>query len=65
TTNFWDAEFNKPIAFLIGNEGEGIDKKVLKKASSTLRIPMVNNVESLNASVSAALICYEWARKKT
>ena len=63
-TNYWEAEFDKPIAFLIGNEGEGINKKVLKKASKTLRIPMVNNVESLNASVSAALICYEWARKK-
>ena len=62
--SFWEAEFNTPTAFLIGNEGEGIDRKTLKKTSETLRIPMVNNVESLNASVSAALICYEWARKR-
>lgn len=62
--SFWEAEFNTPTAFLIGNEGEGIDRKILKKTSETLRIPMVNNVESLNASVSAALICYEWARKR-
>jgi len=63
--SFWETEFNTPTAFLIGNEGEGIDRKILKKTSETLRIPMVNNVESLNASVSAALICYEWARKRT
>jgi 23S rRNA (guanosine2251-2'-O)-methyltransferase len=62
--SFWETEFNTPTAFLIGNEGEGIDRKILKKTSETLRIPMVNNVESLNASVSAALICYEWARKR-
>lgn len=60
----WDAEFDNPTAFLIGNEGEGLDKNIIKKASKTLRIPMENNVESLNASVSAALICYEWARKR-
>lgn len=63
-TSIWETEFNTPTAFLIGNEGEGIDRKILKKTSETLRIPMVNNVESLNASVSAALICYEWARKR-
>ncbi|MEQ9089754.1 MAG: 23S rRNA (guanosine(2251)-2'-O)-methyltransferase RlmB [Balneola sp.] len=62
--SFWETEFDTPSAFLIGNEGEGIDRKILKKTSETLRIPMVNNVESLNASVSAALICYEWARKR-
>lgn len=60
----WDAKFKNPTAFLIGNEGDGLDRKVTKKVSKTLSIPMVNNVESLNASVSAALICYEWARKR-
>jgi 23S rRNA (guanosine2251-2'-O)-methyltransferase len=64
-TDYWESQFDKPVAFLIGNEGEGINKKLLKRVTKTLRIPMVNNVESLNASVSAALICYEWARKRT
>ncbi len=59
----WETDFDAPTAFLIGNEGAGIDKKLLKKCSSTVRIPMQNQVESLNASVSAALVCYEWARK--
>lgn len=63
-TNVWDATFDKPVAFFIGNEGEGLTKKALDKSTRTLRIPMQNEVESLNASVSAALICYEWARKK-
>jgi len=61
--NVWDAEFNKPSAFMIGNEGSGLNQNIIKKASKTLRIPMENSVESLNASVSAGLICYEWARR--
>jgi len=64
-SSFWETDFTKPTAFLIGNEGDGISTATLKRASKTLKIPMVNNVESLNASVSAALICYEWARKRS
>lgn len=64
-TTIWDAEFKKPTAFLIGNEGAGLDKKLLQKVNGTLLIPMNNKVESLNASVSAALVCYEWKRKRS
>ncbi len=63
SSDFWDAQFNKPVAFLIGNEGDGIDKKTIQRSSRVLKIPMSNDVESLNASVSAAIICYEWKRK--
>ncbi|MEP1151369.1 MAG: 23S rRNA (guanosine(2251)-2'-O)-methyltransferase RlmB [Balneola sp.] len=63
-SSFWETKFDKPSAFLIGNEGDGLKQQAIKKASKTLQIPMSNSVESLNASVSAALICYEWARGK-
>lgn len=60
----WEADLDRPIAFLIGNEGEGIHPENLKRCDSLVKIPMENNVESLNASVSAALVCYEWVRRK-
>lgn len=63
-SSFWETKFDKPSAFLIGNEGDGLKQQAITKASKTLQIPMSNSVESLNASVSAALICYEWARGK-
>lgn len=62
--NIWESEFSRPSAFLIGNEGDGLAEQTISKASKTIRIPMNNNVESLNASVSAALVCYEWVRKR-
>lgn len=59
----WNLEVDRPLAFIIGSEGSGISQKTLEHCDYKLTIPMENNVESLNVSVSAALICYEWNRK--
>ena len=61
----WDLEVDRPLAFVVGNEGSGISQKTLEHCDYHFRIPMENNVESLNASVSAALMCYEWRRKSS
>lgn len=60
----WELEVDRPFAFVIGSEDSGIRQKTLEHCDYTFSIPMANKVESLNASVSAALICYEWRRKK-
>ncbi|MEL7832514.1 23S rRNA (guanosine(2251)-2'-O)-methyltransferase RlmB [Fodinibius sp. Rm-B-1B1-1] len=59
----WDLEIDRPLAFVVGSEGSGISQKTLEHCDYKFRIPMENRVESLNASVSAALLCYEWKRK--
>ena len=61
--NIWEVTFEKPVAFIIGNEGRGVNKQIMRKADKLLSLPMSNEVESLNASVTAALISYEWQRK--
>lgn len=60
----WNQTFDVPMAFVIGNEGRGMRKKTGEHCDFLLSFPMHNNVESLNASVSAALVCYEWRRQK-
>ncbi len=60
----WDLEVDRPLAFVIGSEGSGIRQKTLEHCDYTFAIPMENRVESLNSSVSAALMSYEWRRKK-
>lgn len=62
--SLWSLEVDRPLAFVIGNEGSGISQKTLEHCDYSFQIPMENRVESLNASVSAALMCYEWQRKK-
>lgn len=59
----WDLDTTIPLAFVIGSEDQGIRKKTIEHCDFLYSIPMENKVESLNASVSAALVCYEWRRK--
>ncbi len=46
------------IALIIGNEGQGVNDILRIVADKIVAIPMQNNVESLNASVSASIIMY-------
>ncbi len=55
--------FDRPSAFVVGNEGSGIREKTLATCDIALRIPMHSRTESLNAAVSAAVIFYEWSKK--
>lgn len=50
--------FCENIGFVIGNEGNGVSQFLKDMATETLSIPMENNVESLNASVSASIVMY-------
>lgn len=49
----------KNVALVIGNEGNGVSEQMRKLCNKKISIPMQNNVESLNASVSAGIIMYQ------
>lgn len=61
----WKARLDGPLALVVGAEGAGVREGVLKHCDFRLRIPMVGQVGSLNASVSAALLLYEVARQRS
>jgi 23S rRNA (guanosine2251-2'-O)-methyltransferase len=52
-----------PALIIVGNEGRGIREKTLERCDVALRIPMDPRCESLNASVSAAIVLYQWSLK--
>ncbi len=54
--------FDVASAFIIGNEGHGIRQKTEELCDITLKIPMHSRTESFNASVSASVVFYEWAK---
>lgn len=58
-----EEKFPEPTLFVVGNEGRGIREKTLARCDVTLRIPMDPRCESLNASVSAAIVLYAWSHK--
>ncbi len=51
-----DFDISKPSAIFFGTEKEGLSEDVLRNADGFLKIPMVGFTESLNVSVSAAII---------
>lgn len=58
TVEIHQAKFCPPLALVIGNEGIGLSPEILKLCTHTVRIPMSGRVSSLNAAVSAGILCY-------
>ena len=56
--NIFNVQPPKKFALAIGNEGNGISEEIFKSASKTIRIPMRETQESLNASVAAGISMY-------
>jgi TrmH family RNA methyltransferase len=52
------------IAIFVGNEGAGLDKKLLSQMDELITIPHSPRVESLNAGVAASVVLYEVSRQK-
>lgn len=60
----YDTDLTGPVALVIGSEGEGISRLVKEKCDFLCEIPMYGNVNSLNASVAAAVMMYEVVRRR-
>lgn len=62
--NYYDDEnYDTSTAFIIGNEAKGITDELAANADKLVKIPMCGKLESLNASVAAAILMYEASKK--
>ena len=62
--NVFDFNLNQDFCLVIGNEANGVSKELKNLATHTVKIPMANTVESLNAGVSLAVTLYELTEGK-
>jgi len=60
----FEEKYTEATVFVIGNEGDGIREKTKENCDMLLNIPISENCESLNASVSCAVALYEWRKQK-
>lgn len=60
-----EVDLRKPIAIAVGTEAQGLTDFWMSNADVKIRIPMLGKVNSLNVSVSTALIVYEALRQRT
>jgi len=58
------SNLNSPVAIVMGSEDTGISSSILNLAHERVKIPVVGKIESLNVSVSAAVIMYEAVRQR-
>ncbi len=61
---YTEIDFAKPVALVFGSEAEGISDACLACADKVVRIPMLGMVQSLNLSVSVAVMLYEALRQR-
>ena len=59
----YDMKYYKKV-IVIGNEANGVEEEIVKLADEKIKIPMLGKTESLNASVAAGIILYEYVRQK-
>jgi len=58
------ADFSEPAAILLGAEGRGLHEHTRKRCDYLLRIPMAGRIASLNVSVAAGIVLFEWQRRR-
>jgi tRNA (guanosine-2'-O-)-methyltransferase len=59
-----DLDYTQPIAVVFGSESSGVSLEALGYADYEIRIPMFGMVQSLNLSVSVAVVLYEAMRQR-
>jgi len=52
------------MAIVLGTESDGLKPFWRERADERIKIPMRGELDSLNVSVSAAIICYEALRQR-
>lgn len=60
--SIYDIDYSKKIV-VIGNEANGVSPNIMKMAKYKVKIPMLGKTESLNASVAAGIMIYEYVRQ--
>ena len=60
----YDTDLSGPLAIIVGSEGKGVRKNILRLCDKSMSIPGYGKVDSLNASVSTAVAVFEAVRQR-
>ena len=60
--SIYDLSYSKKVV-IIGNEANGVSQEVQNISNYKVKIPMMGKTESLNASVAASIMIYEYVRQ--
>lgn len=60
----YEVDMTGPIALVVGSEGAGMGRLVSEKCDFIVRLPLLGQVPSLNASVAGGVLLYEIVRQR-
>lgn len=58
--DYFAVEYASPAAFVFGAEGKGLHQQVRRHCDVTVRIPVAGAISSLNVSVAAGIVLFDW-----
>ncbi|WP_227874295.1 23S rRNA (guanosine(2251)-2'-O)-methyltransferase RlmB [Tumebacillus algifaecis] len=61
---YHQVDLTGPTVLVIGNEGKGLGEVVKKRCDYLVRLPMIGQVQSLNAGVATGILLYETLRQR-
>ncbi|MBO4769006.1 MAG: RNA methyltransferase [Bacteroidales bacterium] len=61
---YYDTDMTRGVAIVMGTEDEGLSDFWRERSDAKIRIPMNGLMDSLNVSVSAAILCFEAVRQR-
>jgi 23S rRNA (guanosine2251-2'-O)-methyltransferase len=59
-----ETDFASPAVFVLGGEGHGLHQQVREHCDLVMRIPLEGRIASLNVSVAAGVVLFEWKRRQ-
>jgi 23S rRNA (guanosine2251-2'-O)-methyltransferase len=59
------ADYASPVAFVLGGEGKGLHEMIRRRCDFVVRIPLAGHISSLNVSVAAGVVFFDWKRRRT
>jgi len=65
TEDYDRVEYASPTVFVLGGEGKGLHEQVRKHCDILVRIPLAGKISSLNVSVAAGIVLFDWKRRRT
>ncbi len=62
--NYTEVDFNRASAIVVGTEATGLSQEWLETSEQNIIIPMAGEIDSMNVSVSAAILIFEAKRQR-
>jgi 23S rRNA (guanosine2251-2'-O)-methyltransferase len=63
TQDYDQTTYTSPAAIVLGGEGKGLHDMVRKRCDVIVRIPVAGKISSLNVSVAAGIVLFDWKRR--